>query len=124
MAMVPGLFSMSRVGNNPELTRLLQLSVRNPADYFTVQSNFEPTDPAWKFWRAFRKDRLLNSATDVIFDGANDLVVDTSSMGQLGSSSTNAKTRTLDFGKSETVHHLNYFQQEETFDFMRRVLIA
>jgi len=124
MAMVPGLFSMSRVGNNPELTRLLQLSVRNPTDYFTVQSNFEPTDPAWKFWRAFRKDRLLNSATDVIFDGANDLVVDTSSMGQLGLSSTNAKARTLDFGTSETVHHLNYFQQKETFQFLRKTLIS
>jgi len=60
----------------------------------------------------------------VIFDGANDLVVDTSSMGQLGLSSTNAKARTLDFGTSETVHHLNYFQQKETFQFLRKTLIS
>ena len=123
IAMVPGLFSMSRVGNNPELKRLLMSGVTNPTDYYAIQSNFEPTDPAWKFWRMFRKERLANFATDVIFDGDNDLVVDTSSMGQLAGSSRVAKSRTLDFGVSETVHHLNYFQQPKTHEFLSKILL-
>ena len=125
MAMVPGLFAMSRVGNNPELLRLLDNVHSDATRYFAIQSNFEPEDPTWKFWRMLRKDRVRHAMADAIFDGKNDLVVDTSSMNQL---STNGKLKvpqkqTYDFRKSETVHHLNYFHQQETIDFLSDMLL-
>lgn len=123
MAMIPGLAAMSRVGNNPELNRLLDRSVKNAERYYAVSANFQPTDPAWKFWRLFRKDRVVNAAADVLFQGDNDLVVDTRSMTHLSAQKAIAKKRTLDFGDSQTVHHLNYFQQTETIRFLGDVLL-
>lgn len=124
MAMVPGLFAMSRVGNNPELTRLLATPSPNTERYFAIQSDFQPTDPAWKFWRMFRKDRLLDAATDLLFDGANDLVVDTPSMNDLASGGEIPDSRIHDFGASETVHHLNYFYQADTANFLAETLFS
>ncbi|MEM7317341.1 MAG: hypothetical protein AAF497_29805, partial [Planctomycetota bacterium] len=122
MAMVPGLFSMSRVGNNPELTRLFETPSR-PDRYYAIKSNFETSDPAWKFWRLFRATRLADHATDVLFDGANDLVVDTESMTQLADGLRIDAARTLDFGTSDSVHHLNYFSQPRTVEFLAETLL-
>lgn len=121
MAMVPGLFAMSRVGNNPELLRLLEAGTADADRYHAIISNFEPTDPTWKFWRAFRKERIANFASDAIFDGANDLVVDTDSMDHLAK--TLRISSTLDFEDSTTVHHLNYFQQPRTIEFLSETLL-
>ncbi|MEL6107417.1 MAG: hypothetical protein AAFU85_15360 [Planctomycetota bacterium] len=122
MAMVPGLFAMSRVGNNPELTRLLSEPARRDR-YFAISSNFEPSRPGWKFWRHFRKENLVDHATDAVFDGANDLVVDTPSMIRIGDESLIESGNRLDFGDSETVHHLNYFSQPQTIDFLADSLL-
>ena len=124
MAMVPGLFGMSRVGNNPELLRLLGEEPTDKYRYHAIQSNFEtPSDPAWQFWRWFRSDKIKDKATDVLFGGANDLVVDTESMSQLSGKATILRRQTLDFGDSPTVHHLNYFQQPETIEFLKDTLL-
>ena len=123
MAMVPGLLAMSRVGNNPELLRLLEDGTTCADRYFAVASNFEPTDPLWEFWRVFRKNRLANIVADAIFDGDNDLVVDTPSMTRLADKLRIPSEHTLDFGTSETVHHLNYFAQAETTDFLTDTLL-
>ncbi|MEO1524924.1 MAG: hypothetical protein AAFX06_05780 [Planctomycetota bacterium] len=123
MAMVPGLFAMSRVGNNPELGRLLAHSER-PERYFGVESNFEPSAPGWRFWRHFRPANLADHATDVLFDGANDLVVDTPSMSRLTDETRIAPENRLDFGTSETVHHLNYFSQPQTIEFLADTLLS
>jgi pimeloyl-ACP methyl ester carboxylesterase len=122
IAMVPGLFAMSRVGNNPELERLLRQSPVNGNQYFAITSNFEPDSPGWAFWRLFRKDRLAHVAADFVFDGENDLVVDTDSMTSLASKLGIPKSRTLSFKTSSVVHHLNYFQQAETITFLRKHL--
>lgn len=125
IAMVPGLFAMSRVGNNPELLRLLEIGAADPDRYYCIKSNFEPTDPAWQFWRAFRKDRIKAAAADVVFKADNDLVVDTGSMNKLARSLKIPDTddRTLDFGDSPTVHHMNYFRQPETMEFLADTLL-
>lgn len=123
MSMVPGLFAMSRVGNNPELLRLLETPSMATDRYFAIQSDFQPVDPAWKFWRMFRKQRLVNAAADALFDGANDLVVDTPAMNDLADQLEIPGSRTLDFGQSETVHHLNYFYQGETAGFLGDTLL-
>lgn len=123
MAMVPGLFAMSRVGNNPELQRLLTSPPSAPERYHAIRSDFQPTDPAWKFWRSFRPARLANTAADTLFGGANDLVVDTASMTTLSDELGIAAARVRDFGTSEVVHHLNYFHQAETATFLGDTLL-
>ncbi|MCA9136093.1 MAG: hypothetical protein KDB00_05025 [Planctomycetales bacterium] len=123
MAMVPGLFGMSRVGNNPELRRLLETASMHTERYYAVCSDFQPSDPGWKFWRMFRKDQLIDSAADLLFDGANDLVVDTPSMNDLADDVAIDSKRVLDFRQSPMVHHLNYFYQPETAKFLADALL-
>lgn len=119
MAMVPGLFAMSRVGNNPELRRLLVGSGLADERYHAIRSDFEPADdPSWKFWRLFRRERLVDAGADLLFGGSNDLVVDTESMAMLADGQPISADRCLDFGRSHTVNHLNYFFQPETARFL------
>lgn len=123
MAMIPGLFAMSRVGNNPELQRLLGTPSAQTDRYFAIQSNFQPSDPAWKFWRMFSTERIAGTVADALFDGANDLVVDTPSMTDLARELKIPQSRLLDFGDSPRVHHLNYFYQSETAKFLGDTLL-
>lgn len=133
IAAIPGLASMSRYGEdggqfiagNVELAKLEYGWSATPAGYFVVQSNFEPQAVGWRFWRAFRQPvlRVADASTDAIFSGANDLVVDTASMTTLTQKlKLTGPGRVLDFGASETVHHVNYFEQPETLDFIARTL--
>ena len=132
VAMVPGLAAMSRYGpdseqfilGNHELMKLSFGLTAPPAGYHMVQSNFEPTEVGWAFWRVFRdpKARLADAVTDALFAGANDLVVDTPSMSRLSSSVLMADaSKLLDFKTSPSVHHLNYFHQADSAAFVRRV---
>jgi hypothetical protein len=114
IAMIPGLAAQSRVGNNPELTRLRVVPGRAHVDYFIVSSDFQPDDPGWKFWKWFRGQRLSNAAADRIFPGKNDLVVDTESMSSIP---TGHKAR-KQFGTNGVVHHTNYFEQPATLAFI------
>jgi hypothetical protein len=115
IALVPGLAAQSRVAGNPELSRLSARPQREGVDYALIGSDFQPADPGWRFWRWFRKGRLVNAAADSVFPGANDLVVDTDSMLDLAGA-----TARHDFGRSETVHHTNYFEQNATLAFIRK----
>lgn len=121
VGMVPGLFAQSRVGNNPELLQLRDFQT-NPGRYFGVVSNFEPADPIWAFWRVFRKERLADAGADLIFNGPNDLVVDTPSMADLRDSVAIPNNQILDYKNSPIVHHLNYFDILDTVKFWREVL--
>jgi len=121
IAMVPGLSAQSAASNNAELKRLRTRGSESLPEYFAVLSNFEPENPAWKFWKYFRTLplRVADLAVDAVFDAANDLVVDTSSMASFyGFDSENKvdlpESSVCDFGSSKTVHHLNYFRQEKT----------
>jgi len=115
--MIPGLNGQSRVAHHPELMRLRAVRLAKPPEYFVVKSNFETEDPGWRFWKYFRKDRLADTGADLIFDGPNDLVVDTSSMSDIPGHDLSAG-RIKDFGTNSVVHHTNYFSQQETLDFM------
>jgi hypothetical protein len=129
--LVPGLAAQSREGANNELLNLrasytgLTDSARNKLhrNYFYLTSNFETNDPGWKFWRYFRKDKLLDLATDAVFEGDNDLVVDTQSMTSLDDQfdTSSIPTKHIErFGeRTDRVHHLNYFQQPETLTLLR-----
>ena len=133
VAMVPGLAAMSRYGpdgqtfihGNVELEKLGFGRTQVPPGYFAVSSNFEPTDPGWRFWEAFRdiKGRVADLAGDVLFAAGNDLVVDTPSMTQLSlDAAITDNARRLDFGTNAEVHHLNYFSQPRTAAFIRGAL--
>ncbi|MCA8960184.1 MAG: hypothetical protein KDC38_06705, partial [Planctomycetes bacterium] len=121
LALVPGLQAQSRVGNNGEI-----LSLRSgefvPTRYFAIQSNFEPDRVGWAFWKAFRSigTRAADLAVDPIFDGPNDLVVDTISMTALSDEQGIPKSHTHDFGTNGRVYHTNYFRQTETFEALAK----
>jgi len=112
--MIPGLAGQSRVSNNPELARLRLASLRPRVDYYIVSSDFQPTDPGWKFWEWFRGRRIANGAADKIFPGRNDLIVDTESMSDLPGGPAGKR----DFGTNADVHHTNYFEQTKTLDYI------
>jgi pimeloyl-ACP methyl ester carboxylesterase len=121
IALVPGLDAQSRVGNNREINSL-RSGVFDPANrYFAVQSNFESEAVGWRFWKAFRniKTRVMDVGADTIFDGNNDLVVDTQSMSEFSDTVRLPVSQVLDFGTNSNVHHTNYFQFEETMDFIQ-----
>jgi pimeloyl-ACP methyl ester carboxylesterase len=129
IAMVPGLSAQSAASNNAELKRLRTRCSEAMPEYFAVLSNFEPKNPDWKFWKCFRKlpMHLANLAVDTVFDAANDLVVDTSSMASFYGFDQESKvdlpeSSVYSFGSSETVHHLNYFRQQETIDSLKHWL--
>lgn len=119
IALVPGLFGQSRVGNNFELQRLRTAPFDNKAAYYSIESNFEPTDPGWKFWRHFRPSNLLDMGADILFEGPNDLVVETASMTQIVAADKQPLVDMYSFGANPRVHHCNYFRQPETFAKLR-----
>lgn len=126
VAVVPGLVGQSRAGNNSELLRLHRAPWPSTPKVHAVTSNFEPVESDehwWQVWKFLSRpgDRLLNMGADAIFQGKNDLVVDTVSMSLVLGKDV-AATDIHAFGDSKTVHHCNYFRQPETVAFFHRVL--
>jgi pimeloyl-ACP methyl ester carboxylesterase len=125
IAVVPGLASQSRVANNYELLRLFADPWTKPLALHSVSSDYAPPAPDawWKFWQYFRQipGRVVDWGADAIFDGPNDLVVDTASMTELGTLSIPAARR-LVFPANQGVHHCAYFRQTETVSFLTSVL--
>lgn len=117
VALVPGLSGQSAVSNNHEIDRLRLGPCAVDPHYFAIQSNFE-TKVGWKFWKIFRKDVIADAATNVIFDGPNDLVVDTNSMIDLGVPNLQLAGPAKNFGTTDTVWHCNYFRQPETIAYI------
>jgi len=124
LSMVPGLSAMSRVSNNYELQTLRSLAPEVRDRYFAVQANFESQHPGWRFWEAFRRlgSRVADALADHVFDGPNDLVVDTASMADLSDGLVLPARQVLDFGTTDRVHHTSYLEQKETLAFIRRKL--
>jgi hypothetical protein len=124
LALVPGLDGQSRVGNNQELLRLRANTgtadfASGHVRYHAIQANFEPRDIGWNFLRFFSKplQRAGDWGADLIFEGTNDLVVDTGSMCEVADG--RQVTIAHDFGTTDTVHHTNYFVQPQTADAIR-----
>ena len=122
VAMIPGLAGQSRVGNSAELLRLRRKTNSPMPDYYAVRCNFETEDAGWAFWRRFRKLNLADQGTDIVFEGDNDLVVDTESMTDLFDQEVIPSTNVCDFGTTDRVHHTNYFRQPETISFITKSL--
>ena len=127
IATVPGLVGMSRVGDNAEILRLRRSNYHS-GHYFAVVSDFEPEGVGWHFWRFFTRNpraRLFDFGADFVFDAPNDLVVDTLSMtdlrGPMDKPDIDADD-VCDFGQNDKVHHLNYFAQQATLDFLSKKL--
>lgn len=118
ISMIPGLAAQSRVKNNQELERLRALTTVSGTEYYVVTSDYQPSDPKWKFWEWFRGKRLQNAAADKVFPGRNDLVVDSESMLETPSRVADL----LDYRTNATVHHTNYFEQPRTLEFLRDTL--
>jgi pimeloyl-ACP methyl ester carboxylesterase len=126
VAVVPGLAAQSRVGNNAELLRLFDDDWTTAYSLHAILSNYEPAQtpaPWWKFWRHFRAlpGRIADVGADAIFDGPNDLVVDTVSMTRLGQGAIGKDGR-LEFAGDAAVHHCAYFRQPKSVQFLEAVL--
>lgn len=116
IAMVPGL--NAQAPDNQELARLSGGSRPKGVRYLAVQSDFQPDGPRWRFWRYFmQREQLAAKVASLVFEAANDLVVDTSSMTKLGAPALDPAD-IEDFGQSRDVHHLNYFLQQRTCTFI------
>ena len=124
VALVPGLHAQSRVGNNRELISLRSDVGPFAQRYFAIQSNFESEQAGWKFWRYFTelKSRVTDWATDKVFEGPNDLVVDTASMTEFSDRVRLPKAQVHDFGTTDEVHHTNYFLQPDTLRMIKKWL--
>ncbi len=124
IGLVPGLAAQSRVGNNRELLSLRQVAGMSPDRYFAVTSNFESEQVGWEFWKYFRKigARAKDVAADLVFDGHNDLVVDSGSMVDLSDDLYIPGAQVLNFGPTDEVHHTNYFTQPRTLEFIQEML--
>jgi hypothetical protein len=122
VALVPGLAAQQRIGNNAELQSLRGSPPDPVGRYFAVRSNFEPDAVGWRFWRYFRKDRAVDLGADVVFDGDNDLVVDSGSMVELSDDVDIPAGQVHDFGTTGDVYHTNYFGQPDTLRFIQDVL--
>lgn len=124
--MIPGLVAQSRTGDNSGIVRMRQGAQESlKKSYYAVASDFEPTSPGWAFWQYFQKpgQRLADIGADMVFEGANDLVVDTISMSQLSDNMEMLKTHVFsDFGARDIVHHLNYFEQPKVIGFFEKTL--
>ncbi|MEM6496440.1 MAG: hypothetical protein AAF709_06920 [Pseudomonadota bacterium] len=127
LALIPGLDAMSHTGNNEEIRRLRMNTgtsdfTKGRAQYFAIQSDFEPEAIGWNFLRLFSRPMLRagDVGADLIFDGPNDLVVDTFSMSEVAD---HHNVRVLhDFGKNPDVHHCNYFVQGPTVKAISKAL--
>jgi hypothetical protein len=112
VGLVPGLLAQGRVANNLELAQLYPLP--GGVDVHAIGGSFVPAEvnqPLWTLWQRVTqlKDQALHRGADLIFQQPNDLVVDSASMNQLGTTPL-AAPQWQDLGASAETHHCNYFQ--------------
>lgn len=123
VALVPGLLAQGRVDNNLELAQLWPLrDAATGVDVRAIGGSFKPAEadePLWKLWKRMThlKEQALYHGADLIFDQPNDLVVDSASMNQLGSSALVAP-QWEDLGVSAQTHHCSYFQDTRVLTWL------
>ncbi|MDR4507748.1 MAG: caspase family protein [Candidatus Brocadiaceae bacterium] len=114
---IPGIWSM-----NPQSSFIEELNQDRgvtiaEVTYNTIGSNFEPSGIV----HGGIVDDMANSVADVFFGDRNDLIVDTDHMAIPWPHKINGESGPEDpkhnytFLPEKQVHHLNYFQQEETY---------
>lgn len=121
VALVPGLASQQRVTDNAETRALFGDRWLVQPTFAVVTADFEPNldAPAWKFWTRFRNPglQLASLGADIVFPGANDLVVDTDAMSFFGQPAQ-GEPQVLSLGKTATTFHTNYFRDAAVLKFM------
>lgn len=115
--------SQSRVDNNLELGSLFPLD-HPTAKLAAIGVTFKPNEvnePVWSFWRRFTHigDQIKYAGADLIFQQANDLVVDALSMNELGRGTLRIVAPDWkDLGEKPDTHHCNYFRDGEVLAFL------
>lgn len=116
---LPGLASMDAGGET--IAALQESSVLETGSYAALAANFHPTEAIVQ--------RLLDVGVDAFFQGANDLVVPaegswlTDGAGEMiPAESIGCFGRGGNLDSEEAVHHLNFFRQVATVDFLKRAL--
>ena len=122
-AAIPGLGSMSRVGNCGELERLRNHTHALP-DYFAIRSDFRMQSAGWKFWKNFDEPglRARQWGADRVFSQENDLVVDNRSTSEIFDGQGLSPERIKHFASNGEIHHTNYFTHREVTDAVRAFL--
>jgi len=107
---VPGLAAMEPDGDFiVDLNRPGQPDAGQP--WFVISSDFHAAADGSKL-------QIVEGIVDDLLDEANDLVVDTRSMGAIDTPLSGHVAGTLDFGTNSLVYHTNYFQQAGVADAM------
>ncbi len=127
IALVPGLQSMSYVNNNLELDALWQDGVVQTGggrrELYVISANYEPPNdaPWWNLWQQLKSVPMqaANSVVDALFADANDLVVDT---GNMRPKAPIVVADSLEYAATDHVHHVNYFSQARTVDYLAKWL--
>ena len=119
---LPGISSMD--ANGEGIVELQLPPGPGPNDYSALVANYNPSSAFWQ--------RLLDAGIDSFFVGANDLVVPTEGGWLADASYLSAipAERIGCFGpggnlssvNDGTIHHLNFFSQKGTVDFLLRAL--
>lgn len=125
IALVPGLATQQAVGNNLDLRQLFADEWLGKPQMNGIGVTFQPDEsrqPVWKFWKRFTNvgAQVKYAAADLVFPGANDLVVDVDFMSQLGFEDA-ALPHRIDFedlGVSATTHHTNYFRDPRVLEYL------
>lgn len=124
VALVPGLASQQRTTNNAETQRLFSARWRVQPRLAVVSADFQPNagQPAWKFWTRLCRPglQLLDAGADLVFPGANDLVVDTDTMAHFGTPPgvVDGVAEHLALGATASTWHTNYFADARVVAFL------
>jgi pimeloyl-ACP methyl ester carboxylesterase len=121
VALVPGLASQQRISNNAEIDRLFAQKWLSAPTFFAVTAQFEP-QPQEPLFRVWDRLKLLGAqavagAADALFDGPNDLVVDTAAMDFLGAHHAVKAGDRLALGPGNT-YHTSYFRDDRVTAFL------
>ena len=81
--------------------------------YFAVYSDFQMEKAGWRFWRLFQNPslRMTSWGASLIFEQANDLVVDNRASIELFKGKGIPSNRRLELETNGKIHHTNYFLQ-------------
>lgn len=110
---VPGLAAMNPEGAFVAALNQVQVAgVVAQQTIYTIASNFEATNNPDPFLKKIGVVLLDEGLLDPLFQGENDLVVDTNSSGILAPGFAVAGSKL--YAPGESVYHLNYFVQAET----------
>lgn len=125
VALVPGLASQQRTSNNAEIDRLFAQKWLSTPTFAAVTAEFQP-QPAEPLFRVWDRLKLLGAQTvagaaDALFDGPNDLVVDTAAMDFLGSHHAVRAADRLALGPGNTFH-TSYFRDDRVTAFLEQRL--